>query len=160
MDNSAIIFIHGSSGDKSQTYKARLLREKFPGMLTPDFDGDLQARMGQLRTIIGIRSDWRLIGSSLGGLMAALFTVESPSQVKKLIMLAPALVFPEFRTLKSNPISVPTVLIHGRQDELLPLKEVRALAEMQFSNLEVIEVEDDHRLHHAAENLDWKAVLE
>jgi pimeloyl-ACP methyl ester carboxylesterase len=159
MDNASFIFIHGSSGDKSQTYKAHLLRENFPGMLTPDFDGDLQERMAQLRTILGTHRGWTLIGSSLGGLMAALFTVESPIQVRKLIMLAPALVFPEFRTLKSNPISVPTVLIHGRQDELLTLKEVRALAEMQFSNLEVIEVEDDHRLHHAADNLDWKALL-
>lgn len=81
MDNSRIVFIHGSSGDKSQTYKARLLREVFPGMVTPDFDGDLPERMAQLGAILGNETGWTLIGSSLGGLMAAIFAAQAPGQV-------------------------------------------------------------------------------
>ena len=96
IDPSHILFIHGSSGDRSQTYKARLLREIFPGMLTPDFDGDLPERMKQLETILGTETGWTLVGSSLGGLMAALFATQHPDQVRKLVLLAPALTLPGF----------------------------------------------------------------
>jgi predicted esterase YcpF (UPF0227 family) len=71
IDATHILYIHGSSGDKSQTYKARILRGIFPGMLIPDFDGDLPERMEQLEAILGTETGWRLVGSSLGGLMAA-----------------------------------------------------------------------------------------
>ncbi|MBE3118602.1 MAG: alpha/beta fold hydrolase [Candidatus Atribacteria bacterium] len=160
MDTSRIVFIHGSSGDKSQTYKARLLREIFPGMVTPDFDGDLSERMAQLRAILGNETSWTLIGSSLGGLMAALFATQCPGQVRKLVLLAPALTLPEFVKNLPAPISVPTVVVHGTRDELLPLEAGRELAEKVFMNLTYIVVDDDHRLHKAAEELDWKSLLE
>jgi pimeloyl-ACP methyl ester carboxylesterase len=50
-------------------------------MLTPDFDGDLPERMAQLRSILGNETGWTLIGSSLGGLMAAIFAAQAPGQV-------------------------------------------------------------------------------
>jgi pimeloyl-ACP methyl ester carboxylesterase len=160
MDPSRIIFIHGSSGDKSQTYKARLLRGLFPGMLTPDFDGDLSERMAQLKNILGNETGWILIGSSLGGLMAALFATQSPGQVRKLVLLAPALTFPEFAGSLPNPVSVPTIVVHGMRDNLLPLETGRSLAEKVFTNLFYIVVDDDHPLHKTARSLDWKSLLE
>jgi pimeloyl-ACP methyl ester carboxylesterase len=159
MDYSRIVFIHGSGGDKSQTYKARILRGLFPGMLTPDFDGDLLLRMAQLKTILGNESGWTLIGSSLGGLMAALFTLQSPGQVRKLVLLAPALTFPEIAGAHLVPISVPTIVVHGTRDELLPLEKVREIARNVFTNLTYIVVDDDHRLHQTADILDWKSLL-
>ena len=160
MDNSRILFIHGSSGDKSQTYKARILRGLFPGMLTPDFDGDLSERMVQLRAILGKETGWTLIGSSLGGLMAALFATQAPDQVRKLVLLAPALILPEFAEHLPAPIAVPTIVVHGTRDELLPLEAGRNLAMKVFTNLNYIVVDDDHRLHKTAETLDWKSLLE
>ena len=59
-----------------------------------------------------------------------------------------------------KPVTVPTTLIHGTRDELLDLAEVRNLAETAFSSLTVMVVDDDHRLHHTAEILDWKHLLE
>jgi pimeloyl-ACP methyl ester carboxylesterase len=159
MDTARIVFIHGSSGDKSQTYKARLLREIFPGMLTPDFDGDLSERMAQLRAMLGNKTGWTLIGSSLGGLMAALFATQAPGQVRKLVLLAPALTLAEFAVIPPASIDIPTIIIQGTQDELIPLQAARELAEKTFTHLTYLVVDDDHRLHKTAEELDWKALL-
>jgi pimeloyl-ACP methyl ester carboxylesterase len=160
MDHSHIVFIHGSSGDQSQTYKARLLRGLFPGILTPDFDGGLPERMAQLRAILGNETGWILIGSSLGGLMAALFARQAPGQVQKLVLLAPALTLPEFTEIPSNSIDIPTVIVQGTQDELIPMSVARELAEKAFTHLTYLVVEDNHRLHKTAETLDWKSLLE
>src|SRR3990172_1492964 len=113
MDHSHIVFIHGSGGDKSQTYKAIILRAKFPGMVIPDFDGGLSERMAMLKAILAKDSGWILIGSSLGGLMAALFAAQDPGRVRKLVLLAPALILPEFSTIPPAAIDIPTVIIQG-----------------------------------------------
>jgi pimeloyl-ACP methyl ester carboxylesterase len=160
MDHSNIVFIHGSSGDKSQTYKARLLRGLFPGILTPDFDGDLPERMAQLRAILGNKTNWILIGSSLGGLMAALFAKQAPGQVRKLVLLAPALTQPDFNLIPPSSIDLPTVIVQGTLDELIPLSVARGLAEKAFTHLTYLVVDDDHRLHKTAKTLDWKSLLE
>jgi pimeloyl-ACP methyl ester carboxylesterase len=160
MDHSRIVFIHGSSGDRSQTYKARILRGLFPGMLTPDFDGELPERMAQLRAILGNKTGWTLIGSSLGGLMAALIATQAPGQLRKLILLAPALSLPGFSIIPPASIDIPTIIIQGTQDELIPLQVARELAEKAFTHLTYLVVEDDHRLHKTAKTLDWKLLLE
>jgi predicted esterase len=160
MDNSRIIFIHGSGGDKSQTYKALLLRDLFPDIVTPDFDGNLNERMIQLRIILGEETSWTLIGSSLGGLMAALFSSKHPRQVHKLVLLAPALSLPDFITIPPASIDIPTIIFQGTKDELIHLPVAREAAEKVFTNLTYMVVEDDHRLHKTAETIDWKSLLE
>jgi alpha-beta hydrolase superfamily lysophospholipase len=160
MDDTRIVFIHGSTGDKSQTYKARLLRGLFPGIVTPDFDGDLPTRMTQLRVILGKEKNWILVGSSLGGLMAALIANQSPKQVRKLILLAPAVSLPEFSTIPPASIHIPTVIVQGTLDDLIQLPAAQKLAETVFTRLTYLVVEDDHRLHKTAEALDWKSLLE
>jgi pimeloyl-ACP methyl ester carboxylesterase len=160
MDNSRIVFIHGSGGDKSQTYKAHLLRGLFPGIVTPDFDGNLKERLEQLRAILGKETGWTLIGSSLGGLMAVLFANESPKQVSKLALLAPAVSFPEFLAIPPASIDIPTIIIQGTLDELIQLPSARNLAENVFTRLTYLVVEDDHRLHKTAKTLEWKSILE
>lgn len=160
MDHFRIIFIHGSGGDRSQTYKARLLRELFPGIVTPNFDGDLVERMAQLRVILAKGTGWILIGSSLGGLMAALFAYESPKQVRKLVLLAPALSLPGFAEIPPASINIATFIVQGTMDELIHLPTAREIAEKVFTHLTYLVVEDDHRLHKTAEKLDWKSLLE
>ena len=137
-----------------------LLRNQFPGMLIPDFDGELPERMSQLTGLLGDKPGWTIIGSSLGGLMAALFAAQAPGQVRKLVLLAPALTFPEFAAHLPDPIPVPTILIQGTRDEILSPAAVRELAEKVFTNLTYIVVDDDHRLHKTAEGMDWHHILE
>jgi pimeloyl-ACP methyl ester carboxylesterase len=153
-----IIFIHGLEGS-SQGVKARLLRGLFPGILTPDFSGSLEQRMAQLNAILGTQPNWTIIGSSLGGLMAAMFALRHPEQVRRLILLAPALIWPDFAGNPPAPVNVPAIIYHGRQDTLVPLAPVQELAERVFHDLEFHAVDDDHGLYKTVHTIDWHALL-
>ena len=157
-DNHRLIYIHGLLGS-SQGFKARLLRQLFPAMLTPDFVGGLEERMAHLRSIVADQPAWTIIGSSFGGLMGALFTCQRPSQVRKLILLAPALIWPDFAQALPPPVSVPVVIYHAPEDHTIPLELVRPLAEMVFLNLSFHVVDDDHSLHKTVQAIDWPALL-
>jgi pimeloyl-ACP methyl ester carboxylesterase len=154
-----LLYIHGSDSS-SQTYKAQVLRRLYPHLIVPDFSGPLGVRMAALEAVVGEGKGWILIGSSLGGLMAALFAARHPDQVRKLILLAPALHLPEFARRLRKPVDVPAVLIQGKKDEVVPPQAVHRLAKRLFPKLHCISVDDDHRLHKAADTLDWKALIE
>ncbi len=160
LNNSKIIYLHGLEST-SQSGKARQFAQLFPGMVTPDFTGSFEERMDQLYPILGDEKDWTIIGSSFGGLMGTVFTCKNPGQVRKLILLAPALLHDPFGSyLDLEPVSVPTVLIHGTEDDVVPLEPVRTTAEKLFTNLQYIVVDDGHRLQKAFGELDWKKILE
>lgn len=152
------IFIHGLGGS-SQGVKASLLRRLYPSMLIPDFPGSLAERMQRLEQITANQDGWTLIGSSLGGLMAAMFTCSHPSQVRKQILLAPALIWPEFSANLPAAVDTPTVVYHGRQDTVIPLAEVRAICLKIFTTQEFNVVDDDHGLHQTVHQIDWNARL-
>ena len=152
------IFIHGliSSG---QGFKANFLRDIFPDILTPDFPGDLAERMAKLETILAGKDDLILIGSSYGGMMAALYACAHPERVKKIILLAPALPFHPFDENPPGPCDVPAIIFHGKQDTIVPLEPTRALARQVFPHLQFNIVEDDHMLHETVRRLDWKQLV-
>ena len=158
MPDSRLIFIHGLGGS-SHGVKATLLRGIFPDILTPDFPGLLEQRMEKLRAILGQTRGWTLIGSSFGGLMATLFTCQHPEQVERLVLLAPALIWPDFAANPPDPVSVPTAIYHGRQDHLIPLEILRSLAEQIFLDLTFHAVDDDHGLHKTVYAIDWPQLL-
>ncbi len=159
LDPLRIIYLHGLESS-SQTHKAAVIRSIYPEMLVPDFTGDLQKRMDQLHSLLGETSDWTIIGSSFGGLMGVLFACQHPGQVRKLILLAPALTLPEFAGNLPAAIDVPTVLIQGALDTVVRPGLVVSLAEKVFAQLTTHIVDDDHRLHTTADSLDWRSILE
>jgi pimeloyl-ACP methyl ester carboxylesterase len=158
LDNSRIIYLHGLEST-SQSGKARQFAEKFPGMITPDFTGSFEERMKQLKPILGRKKNWTIIGSSFGGLMGATFTLDHPTQVRKLVLLAPALILEPFASRLLTPVSVPTIIVHGTEDDIVPLEPVRELAKRSFTFLTYHEVEDGHRLQKAFEELNWEDIL-
>lgn len=159
MDTRRLVYLHGLESD-SHSSKARQFREWFPGMLTPDFKGSFEERMTQLEPILADGSDWTIIGSSFGGLMGTVYTLDHATRVRKLILLAPALTLPPLASRSDlEPVSVPTILIHGTRDEVVPLEPVRAIAQGLFTNLTYHVVEDDHRLHKTVHELDWESIL-
>ena len=158
MSQSNMMFLHGLEGN-SQGIKAKLLRGFFPEILVPDFSGDLQTRMTTLEKLLGTQRRWVLIGSSFGGLMAALFACQHPEQVRRLILLAPALIWPDFASQPPPPVDTPTLIYHGRQDHLVPIEMVQALAKQVFTHLEFHAVDDDHGLYKTVHSLDWKTIL-
>jgi predicted alpha/beta hydrolase family esterase len=157
-NNARLLFIHGLFGS-GQGFKATLLRRHFPNILTPDFGGPLSERMARLESILGDGTGWTLIGSSMGGLMAALFTGQHPSQVRRLILLAPALVWPDFASNLPAPVAASTIVYHGRADTVVPLEAVRDLAEQVFTNLTFHAVDDDHGLRKTVQEIDWPALV-
>lgn len=172
MDNAKIIYLHGSDSS-SQSGKARQFAEKFQGMKTPDFTGSFEERMKQLYDALGKEKGWIIIGSSYGGLMATVFASENPKQVRKLVLLAPAILKDKSgiyldpvtgKPLSGNwkdlqTVSVPTVIVHGNQDDIVPLEPVRKTAEELFTDVEFIVVDDGHRLQKAFGELDWEEIL-
>jgi pimeloyl-ACP methyl ester carboxylesterase len=154
-----MIFLHGLESS-SQTYKASVIRNSFPDLIVPDFTGPLSERMQALYPIIGKQQNWTIIGSSFGGVMGAIFTCQHPDQVRKLVMLAPALMLPEFAPfIEGDQVAVPTTIIHGRQDDVVSLAGVREIAEKVFVNLMYTIVDDDHRLHATTDRLAWREIL-
>ena len=158
-DPGRLLYLHGLESN-SQTHKATIIRRAYPSLLVPDFTGGLEERMNRLYEILGEGCGWTIIGSSLGGLMGALAAAARPEQIDRLVLLAPALTLPEFSGQVLAQIPVPTVLIQGRQDAVVPPEQVIQLAERAFTRLSIRLVDDDHRLHRTAESLDWASLLE
>jgi pimeloyl-ACP methyl ester carboxylesterase len=116
----------------------------------PDFRGmKLAERVDTLEPILA-RSDAPLvIGSSYGGLAALLATIrhrQAGGVVSGLILCAPALGVrepPATRMTLRAP--VPTAILHGTRDEVVPIAGSRDLARRD-PNVKLIELDDDHRL--------------
>lgn len=152
------IFLHGleSSG---QGHKGRLLRASLPYILTPDFTGSLEQRMAQLAPILEQAPRWAIVGSSFGGLMAALWACAHPRRVARLVLLAPALIHPAFAAAPPPPVDLPTTIYHGQRDDVVPLAPTRALAERVFTRLHFHVVDDDHLLRATVQSIDWPQAL-
>ena len=152
------IFIHGLDSS-SRGRKAQFFRKHFPDMLVPDFTGDLQTRMEQLHGLLADHKELVMVGSSFGGLMAALFAMANGPRVKRMVLLAPALNFSEFVPYQGGTIDTPTWLYIGKEDTVTPLTEVEPLARAIFSRLHCHAVNDDHLLGNTFRNIDWVRLL-
>ena len=152
------IFIHGQESS-SQGNKAVFFRELFPEMIIPDFVGDVSTRMLKLKKILVDKKGIIMIGSSLGGLMAALYAFQNQDRMKKLILLAPAINLPDFSEYLSKKLTLPVYIFHGKHDEIIPLKAIQAIAENVFTDLTFTVMEDDHRLSRTFTSIDWPQLL-
>jgi alpha/beta superfamily hydrolase len=84
-----------------------------------------------------------IVGSSFGAAVLLQLLHEGVVRGVPVVMLAGAGVrLTSHRTL---PSGVPAVLVHGRQDEVVPIADSRLLAESSRSAV-LVEVHDDHRL--------------
>jgi pimeloyl-ACP methyl ester carboxylesterase len=155
---SARIFIHGLEGSDQGT-KAVFFKEKYPDMIIPHFVGDLGERMKTLSRILAGKSGIILVGSSFGGLMAFVFAMDNETRVDRLILLAPAIHLMAATDYADRRLSRPVWVYHGQYDEVIPLKEVEAVARRAFSNLAFHVAEDDHSLHRTFGHLPWDRLL-
>ena len=156
--NLTRVFIHGLESS-SQGTKGVFFREKYPDMIIEDFPGPFQERMVKLNNLLLEKTDILLIGSSYGGLMAAVYALNNERKVKKLILLAPALNLEELKPYLERKLSIPTMIFHGIYDDVVPPESVHAIAQQIFSNLQHHLVEDDHSLHDTFETMNWDELL-
>ncbi|MBU4261319.1 MAG: alpha/beta hydrolase [Proteobacteria bacterium] len=152
------IFLHGLDSS-SKGKKAQFFRIHFAGMLTPDFTGDLDNRLTRLREILQDTGDLVMVGSSFGGLMAAIYALEYLDRVNKLILLAPALNFPGFSAWQDRTSPIPTSLFIGSHDTITPPGPVVEAAKAIFTTLTVSLLDDDHLLSRSFLQLDWPDLL-
>jgi len=152
------VFIHGLESS-SQGDKGRYFRKHYPDMIITDYFGSLQERMKTLRNQLESKTDLILVGSSFGGLMAAIFACKQEERVRKLILLAPALSLSGFEPYLSRRLSIPTAIFHGSEDDVVPPEPVKAIAETIFLNLTYNRVFDDHSLHGTFTTLDWDSLI-
>jgi pimeloyl-ACP methyl ester carboxylesterase len=151
-------FIHGLDSSSRGT-KGCFFRERYPEMILEDYSGPLEERMAKLERDLAGKKNLILVGSSYGGLMAALFSCRNETRVRRLILLAPALGFTDFN-ICSRPLQIPVILYHGRFDDIVPLEPTREIAARLFANLDHRIVEDVHDLHRIFSKLDWDDLLE
>ncbi|MEJ2726050.1 MAG: alpha/beta hydrolase [Deltaproteobacteria bacterium] len=152
------IFLHGLESSNQGT-KGRFFQERYPDMIIPNFTGPLVERMEKLKGVLSDEKGITLVGSSFGGLMAAMFALENEPQVDRLILLAPAINLLSSMNYKGKNISVPAWVFHGRNDAVIPLGQVEAMARKLFSGLSFHVVDDDHFLHKTFKSLDWDTLL-
>jgi uncharacterized protein len=97
-----VVYLHGFASSP-QSSKARFFAERFAAMgvpfTAPELDGgNFQGLTisSQLQVVAKTVRDERVImmGSSLGGYLAALFAARNVEQIEKLVLLAPAFQFP------------------------------------------------------------------
>jgi pimeloyl-ACP methyl ester carboxylesterase len=152
-------FIHGlesSSGGTKGTYFSK----GYFDMIVEDYVGTLDERMNKLNDTLEDKKDLILVGSSYGGLMAAIYACENEWKVKKLILLAPALNLDEFKPYLLKKIDIPVIAYHGSQDDVVPLEPVKKIAMLIFPNILYNTVNDDHPLSTTFPTFDWDDLLE
>ncbi|MEM7726786.1 MAG: YqiA/YcfP family alpha/beta fold hydrolase [Cyanobacteria bacterium P01_A01_bin.45] len=201
------IYLHGFASSPNSTKAKYLwdsLKERNINLRVPDLNqGDFSSLTitRQLKQVVSEFSrdgkDITLIGSSLGGLTAA-HLAEQYTQVKRLVLLAPAFDFlshwlaalgadkiarwqKEKYTLvyhylekKELPLhyqfitdaaqyqekklqrSIPTLMLHGKSDEVIPIQASRDFAS-QRPWVKLIELDSDHSLSNSMTRI-WQGI--
>ena len=153
------IFIHGLESSNQGT-KGLFFKKEFPDMIIPNFPGTLQERMKKLNETLSTKTGIRLVGSSFGGLMAAMFAMDNESRVDRMILLAPALNLMGFSDTYERETFIPTWIYHGKDDEVIPFEAIEGVAKKTFRHLTLHAVDDDHYLHKTFKTIDWHELLD
>jgi pimeloyl-ACP methyl ester carboxylesterase len=137
-----IFFFHGKeSGPHGSKYE-QLVAAGYT-VISPDFsDMELPERLAKAEAETAGRRDLIVVGSSMGGLVAALLYNAHPERFKSYLLLAPALHWAEAEAIDKVPAT--GKIIHGSKDTEVPLAASQAFADKFQLALEV--VEDNHRL--------------
>ena len=91
--------------------------------------------------------------------MAAVFACQHPGQVERLVLLAPALPYIDLAQHPLPPTAIPVTVVHGAQDDIVPIDPTRAVAEQIFTNLTFMTFDATHDLNPIVPQLDWPALL-
>ena len=102
-----------------------------------------------------------LAGSSWGGLACALAAQRKSDKLKGLLLLAPALHYPEPPNNNPEdlvaPKEVPVTIIHSIEDDIVPISASKDYIKRSGNNIKLIEVKDNHVLENSIELIIFEA---
>ena len=149
-----LLWAHGLWGSPNGS-KITAIRDSGIKAITPDFNEmELIDRVELIKKEME-RGDIVLAGSSWGGLACALAAQDKPEKMKGLLLLAPALAFPEPPNEDPEkllaPKDFPVTIIHSVTDDIVPIKSSKDYLRRSGDNVKLIEVEDSHVLENSIE---------
>ena len=135
--------------------KITAIRESGIEAISPDFNEmELIDRVELIKNEMEI-GNVVLAGSSWGGLACALAAKQKPEKLKGLLLLAPALAFPEPPNDNPEelvaPNNIPVTIIHSVTDDIVPISSSKEYLNRSEKNVKLIEVEDNHVLENSIE---------
>ena len=149
-----LVWAHGLWGSPNGS-KVTAVRESGIEVISPDFNEmELVDRIELLEKTIQI-GDVVLAGSSWGGLACALTAQKKPDKLKGLLLLAPALHYPEPPNDNPDkliaPDGIPVTIIHSKTDDIVPINASKDYVKRSGNNVNLIVVEDNHVLENSIE---------
>tara|TARA_B110000263_G_scaffold18577_1_gene14791 strand:+ start:1290 stop:1778 length:489 start_codon:yes stop_codon:yes gene_type:complete len=149
-----LVWAHGLWGSPNGS-KITAIRESGVKVIAPDFNEmELIDRVELIEEKIEA-GDFVLAGSSWGGLACALAAQRKPDRIKGLLLLAPALHFPEPPNNNPKdlvaPNNIPVIIIHSVEDDIVPISASKDYIERSEDNVKLIEVKDNHVLENSIE---------
>ncbi len=156
MSSLPIVFAHGLEGAPGGT-KISALRRSGLNVVAPDGRGRVLAERIALLEELTRDGPVILGGSSYGGLAAAWLAAQYPERFLGLLLCAPALHWTEEPVLAPEqlvaPRSIPTHILHGVLDEVVPLSVSQRYRERSGDHVHLEVLEDGHRLSRSIERL-------
>ena len=149
-----LVWAHGLWGSPNGS-KVTAVRESGIEVISPDFNEmELVNRVELLEKTIEI-GDVLLAGSSWGGLACALTAQKRPDKLKGLLLLAPALHYPEPPNDNPDnliaPDGIPITIIHSKTDDIVPISASKNYANRSGNHVNLIVVKDSHVLENSIE---------
>jgi len=149
-----LVWAHGLWGSPNGS-KITAIRESGIEAISPDFNEmELIDRVELIKNEMEI-GNVVLAGSSWGGLACALAAKQKPEKLKGLLLLAPALAFPEPPNDNPEelvaPNNIPVTIIHSVTDDIVPISSSKEYLNRSEKNVKLIEVEDNHVLENSIE---------
>ena len=154
-----LCFFHGLDSSPMGT-KSRLLRQHYPDCWIPDLPPDIYHRIDIVEA--GMKEPMVITGSSLGGLTAIMYAMKNPEMAGGLVLFAPAVGSKDGTSIMADeekgsldslciPKNIPTAIIAGIRDELIPVSAIRNLVQRSPEPEKIMlhEVDDDHLLHQS-----------
>ena len=150
---NSVVFSHGKEsgpwGSKI-TAMAEVARALTLDVVSVDYRGmdDPLARVGKLVHVVsGLSAPPVLVGSSMGGYVSA--AAASRVRVRAIFLLAPAFYIPGFEEYTPHAVQVPTAIVHGWHDDIVPVENSVRWAREHRATLHVLD--SNHRLEDQIE---------
>jgi|TARA_B110000263_G_scaffold39226_1_gene30877 predicted alpha/beta hydrolase family esterase len=155
-----LIWAHGLWGSPNGS-KITAIRDSGIEVISHDFnDMELIDRVELLEKTMEV-GNVVLAGSSWGGLACALAAQRKSDKLKGLLLLAPALHYPEPPNNNPEdlvaPKEVPVTIIHSIEDDIVPISASKDYIKRSGNNIKLIEVKDNHVLENSIELIIFEA---